>query len=188
MLSAPPPSHCPPSGENSADGDAADRAARQQVHTLYAEHHGWLEGWLRRKLDNRSDAADLAQDVYLRVLLTRRLPEVGQSRAYLMTIAKGLVVDFHRRRHIERAYREALACAPELHAPDPQTRLLIIETLCEIDAALDTLAPRARQALLMSQLEGLTYRQIAERLGVSVSSVQKYMLDAVQACYAAAYE
>ncbi|MGI4814629.1 MAG: sigma factor [Janthinobacterium lividum] len=68
------------------------------VHTLYADHHAWLQRWLRRKLGCAFEAADLAHDVYVRLLVSRRLPLAHESRAYLTQIAKGLVVDLFRPR------------------------------------------------------------------------------------------
>ncbi|MNE78787.1 putative RNA polymerase sigma factor FecI [compost metagenome] len=56
-----------------------------------------------------------------------------------------------------------------------------------IDRMLDSLAPKVRTTLLMSQFEGLSYAEIAEHLGVSLSSVQKYMTRAIQACYSVMY-
>jgi RNA polymerase sigma-70 factor (ECF subfamily) len=65
---------------------------------------------------------------------------------------------------------------------------LILETLTQIDAMLDRMPDNVRQAFLLSQFEGLSYAQIAERLGVTVSSVQKYMTRAILACYQLVYE
>lgn len=42
--------------------------AENQVHVLYTDYHGWLYGWLRRKLGNACDTADIAQDTFMRVL------------------------------------------------------------------------------------------------------------------------
>jgi RNA polymerase sigma-70 factor (ECF subfamily) len=53
---------------------------------------------------------------------------------------------------------------------------------------LDRMPDNVRQAFMLSQFEGLSYAQIAERLGVTVSSVQKYMTRAIVACYQVAYE
>jgi RNA polymerase sigma-70 factor (ECF subfamily) len=73
------------------------------VQTLYSDHHGWLRGWLRGKLGNASDAADLAQDVFVRVLARRQPMQAREPRAYLSTIARGLVIDHWRRRELEQA-------------------------------------------------------------------------------------
>lgn len=77
---------------------------------------------------------------------------------------------------------------PEPQTPSLEDRALILETLLQIDAMLDTMPGKVRQAFILSQFEGLTYAQIAERLGVTVSSVQKYMIRAIQACYRVLYE
>ncbi|KAJ9626678.1 hypothetical protein H2201_009395, partial [Coniosporium apollinis] len=70
----------------------------------------WLRDWLRRKTGCPFDAADLTHDTYLKVLVrdddTRTLRE---PRAYLTTIAHGLMVNLFRRRDIERAYLDSLA-------------------------------------------------------------------------------
>ena len=44
------------------------------VHNLYASHHGWLRNWLRKRLGNTFDAADLAQDTFIRIIEARRKP------------------------------------------------------------------------------------------------------------------
>lgn len=158
------------------------------VAELYADHHGWLHAWLRRKLNCTHRAADLAHDTFLRLLVSGRLPEPEFSRAYLTRIAKGLMVDQFRRRQIEQTWLDALAQLPEEHAPSPETRALLIETLIAIDAALNRLPALVREAFLLSQFDGLTYATIAERLGIAQATVRKYMLKATLACYAALEE
>lgn len=162
-------------------------ASLQPLDALYRNHHGWLQGWLRRRLGDRERAADIAQDTFLRLLVTRRLPEQGEGRRYLTQIARNLIIDQWRRQRIEQAYLESLAALPEPETPSLETRAMVIETLIQIDAMLDGMPAKVREAFLLSQFEGLTYPQIAERLEVSVSSVQKYMLRAIAACYQVLY-
>jgi RNA polymerase sigma-70 factor (ECF subfamily) len=167
---------------------AASKHALPYIEALYTDHHTWLKSWLHRRLGCSQRAADLAHDTYLRILVSGRAPGPGQARPYLMQIAKGLVVDQHRRRVVEAAYLESIAHLPEAQAPSPETGALVIETLLEIDAILDRLPAKVRQAFLLSQIDGLAYAEIAHRLGVTISSVQKYMCKALQACYQALYE
>lgn len=155
---------------------------QEQIALLYCDHHGWLNSWLRRRLGDVADAADLAQDTYLRLLNSGRLPPPDESRRHLVQIAKGLMIDLYRRRQVEAAYLESLADLPAASQPSEETRRLIIETLLELDALLQALAPKARAAFLLCRLEGLTYREIATRLEVSVSSVEKYIASALIAC------
>jgi RNA polymerase sigma-70 factor (ECF subfamily) len=100
----------------------------------------------------------------------------------LAHIAKGLVVDRWRRQEVERAYLESVAQLPEALVPSPESRLLILETLCRLEAMLQSLPALTRQAFLMSQLDGLTYSAIAEQLGVSLITVKRHMRTAFVAC------
>ena len=166
---------------------SADRSLNLEIHHLYCDHHGWLQGWLARKLGNASDAADLAHDTFVRLLTRQTARSMGsEPRALLTHIAKGLVVDRWRRQDVERAYLETIAHLPEPEVPSPETRWLILETLYRIEAMLRDLPEKTRQAFLMSQIDGLTYPQIAEELGVSLVSVKRYMRDAFLACLSVA--
>lgn len=162
---------------------SADSSQQQDMHILYRDHHGWLQGWLRGKLGCADNAADLAQDTFMRVLQKREADAVRAPRAYLGTIARGLVADFFRRQDLERAYLDVLASLPEPEVPSPETRAILLEALIAIDAMLDGMKPVVRQAFLMSQLEGMTYEQIAVKLGITKRTVSNYMCKAIEHCY-----
>lgn len=159
---------------------AESNASTHAFTTLYSDHHGWLHGWLQRRLGNAWDAADLTQDTFLRVL-GRQLAG-NEPRALLTHIAKGLVVDRWRRQEVEKAYLQALAQVPEALAPSAESRWLILETLCRLEAMLQSLPALTRQAFLLSQLDGLTYGAIAEQLGISLITVKRHMRTAFIAC------
>ena len=152
----------------------------EQVKSIYDAHHGWLECWLRKRLGNASDAADLAQDTFVRVL-TKEMA-IREPRAMLTTIAQGMVANFYRRRDIELAYEQALAAWPEQHAMSPETRAIMLETLVEIDALLNGLPPLVRESFLLSQLDGMGQADIAERLGISLATVKRHIAKAMLHC------
>ena len=156
----------------------ADPSLQKAVHTLYEDHHSWLCGWLRGKLGCVEHAADLAQDTFIRVLTLRKAVELRQPRAYLSSV----MIDMFRRRALEQAYLETLATRPELVEVSPEARLLIIETLMEIDRLLDGLGTRTREIFLMAQLDGLSYVEIARRLNVSLTTVKKHAVRALTHC------
>nr|WP_314571068.1 sigma-70 family RNA polymerase sigma factor [uncultured Pseudomonas sp.] len=161
----------------------------QDVEVLYVRHHSWLKGWLQRRLGQAADADDLAQDTFVRIIRSRNpVAELKQPLAYLATIANSLLVNRWRRLAVERAYAEALATQPEHVELSAEQRYLLIETLTEIDALLQGLSPRVREIFLLSQLDGMTYKQIAAQLGLSVNQVQKSMLKAFSRCYASLFE
>ncbi|WP_321531274.1 sigma-70 family RNA polymerase sigma factor [uncultured Desulfuromonas sp.] len=161
----------------------SEKRLRSDLHDLYLDHHGWLVGWLNRRVHNAHDAGDLAQDLFTRLLGRKTdLSAIAQPRAWLATMAHGMMVDHLRRRDIERAYAEALAALPADHAPSPETHAMLLDTLAAIDALLKGLKPRTRTIFLLSRLDGLPYARIAEELGVSLSTVEKDMSRAIRHC------
>jgi len=167
--------------------DAAKAAATIDacpVDQLYRSHHGWLQSWLYKRLGSRPDAADLAQDTFVRVLGHPAIvPELAEPRAFLATLARRVLSNFHRRRQIEQAYLEALAAQPEAVACSPEDRALVLEALVEIDRLLDGLPGPVRRAFLLSQLDGLKQAEVAARLGVSLPTAKRYIARAVQQCF-----
>ena len=161
----------------------ADAAA---AGVLFHDHHSWLLGRLQQRLRNRAEAEDVASETFVRVIGYERVRAMDEPRAYLTTVAKSVLMRQWRRRELERAYLDSLAAWPEAMAPSAEERVQLLRQLERIAQALDTLSPRARRAFLLSQLDGLTYAEIALQLGVSVSSVRQYMAQGLHACLLAA--
>ncbi|MBV4500516.1 sigma-70 family RNA polymerase sigma factor [Pseudomonas shirazensis] len=161
---------------------SVDYSQQNAVQSLYQTHHQWLCGWLRQRLGCVDNAADLAQDTFIRVITQRKATELREPRAYLSTIARSLMIDMFRRRYLEQAYLETLALSPEPLDISPETRALIIETLMEIDRMLDGLGGRAREIFLLAQLDGLSYVEIGRRLNISVNTVKKHAVRALTHC------
>lgn len=158
--------------------------AHTDIHHLYTDHHGWLRGWLGKKLGCSEAAADVAQDTFIRLLTRRRgsLEQDQEPRALLTHIARCLVIDHWRRQDVERAYLETLAHLPEAETPSPETHWQILEALYQIEAMLRTLPPLTREVFLLAQLDGLKYAEIARHTGVSLPTVKRHMRNAFIAC------
>jgi RNA polymerase sigma-70 factor (ECF subfamily) len=154
------------------------------VHHLYSQHNRWLIGWLTNKLDCPQNAFDLSQDTFMRIIAKGNASSIEQPRAYLTTIAKGLLVNWYRRQSLERCYLEALAQNTTLVSLSSEQYHLVLETLNEIDAALDTLKPAIKNAFLLAQIEGLKYQQIADNMGISLITVKRYIKQALVHCLA----
>ena len=152
------------------------------LSNLYTQHHGWLYGWLRGKLGNSGDAADLAQDTFVRLMDRREAALLREPRGYLATIARGLLIDRYRRQALEQAYLEALAQQPEAQSISAETHAIIIETLLAVDRLLDRLGQRTRTIFLLAQIEELSYVEIGKRLGVSLPTVKKHLVRAYTEC------
>lgn len=84
------------------------------IGELYQHHSCWLTDWLRRRLGCPHRAADLAHDTFERLLGMHAPAGLREPRAFLTTIARGLVVDHRRREALgswTRCFRY-LSCAP----------------------------------------------------------------------------
>jgi len=157
------------------------------VEGLYSDHHNWLKGWLKHRLGCSETAADLAQDTFVRILLKENPVQPDSPRAYLSTVARGLMMNHWRRQALERAYLELLAAQPEALAPSEEERYQLLETLMQLSEILDGLSQRDKQVFLLARLDGLKYQQIAEQLDISLNMVQKAMLRAMRNCYDVLY-
>ena len=166
---------------------SANRHQHQAIDQLYSHHHSWLQSWLRKRLGSAADAADLAQDTFVRLLQRREHLQLNTPRAFLRTVARGLVIDHWRREELHKAYLEALAQVPEAQAPSAETRELLLELLERIARMLDGLKPKVRRAFLLAQCEGLKHQAIADQMGISVRTVERYIADALYHCYLLRY-
>ena len=159
------------------------------VGEVYCAHHGWLYALLRRRLGDAADAADLAQDAFVRLLARpRRFDSAEGTRAYLSTVARGLCVDLWRRREVERAWLETLAVHPEITEPSAEHRVQILQTLYEVDRVLADLPPKVGRAFMMGMVFEETDARIAAELGVSDRMVRKYMARAMLHCMHLAWQ
>lgn len=157
-------------------------AQTSMVEAIYRQEHGWLKAWLQRNLGTSALAADLAHDTFVRLLVSPEIDRMRQPRAFLRTVAHGLLVNHWRRQDMEQAWAETLAGLPQPLSPSPEDSAIALQTLQLVDAMLERLNPKARAAFLLSQLDGLTYAAIAIQLKVSERMVKKYMAQAMFEC------
>jgi RNA polymerase sigma-19 factor, ECF subfamily len=157
------------------------------VGALYRDHRSWLLSWLRRNVACPHRAEDLSQDTFMRLLGREELKTPHEPRAFLVSVAKGLLFDYFRRAALEQAYLTELMQIPEDEQPSLEEQQMILEDLKTIDRLLGKLSSKSRAAFLYNRLDGLTHAEIAERLGVSVPRVRQYLAQGIRQCYVALY-
>jgi len=138
-----------------------------------------LMQFLRRNNRNRSDVADLCQDVYIRVYEAARegLPE--RAKPFVLATARNLLIN--RVRHEQVVSIEAVADLDTLNIamdePGPDRVVMARETLRRLQGALDRLPRRCREAVIMRKIEGLSRPEIATRMGIAEQTVNRHLTD-----------
>ena len=153
---------------------------------LFAEHHASLSGYFRRRVLDRGDAEDLAQEVYLRLLRSDAGAhrEIQNPEAYLYTVAANLAREHAAARSrapisAEDIDRVADSIPDERLSDEALDRERRYRLLAEV---IDGLPPKNRAVLLMQHRDDLSYREIAERLQVSTHMVKKHVVKALALC------
>lgn len=155
------------------------------IENLYDENSLWLQGWLRRRLGCAADAADLAHDVFVRLLRrppARAFDNHHEARSYLCQMAGGMCINLWQRREIEQAWLDVLAAQPEESLPSAEDQAIILQSLHEIGKMLLTLPPKAATAFVLAEACGMTDKEVAQELGVSARMVRKYLARAMLGC------
>ncbi|MFN3522567.1 MAG: RNA polymerase sigma factor [Phenylobacterium sp.] len=147
-----------------------------------------LVAYLRRRARKDEDAEDLAQEAFVRFHRAGHDLAAADARPLLFVIARNLQLDrwkAHGREALRRSPDDVhdLDAGPRAlvsDAPGADRRLIDRQDLAAAAAAIRALPPKTRDAFLLHRFESLTYRQIAVRLGVSVSMVEKHIAEALR--------
>ena len=170
--------------------DRNARTKREFIDQLVSDYGASLERFLQRKLESPADAAEVAQEAYLRLYRLDHPEQLDNARAFLFQVASNLAVDQLRRRSLHYRFLKTEQAQQgdgepaDLNAngASPEDILDAREKLQRIYRAMEKLPQRTRQAFLLHRNAGLSYTDIARELGVSVSSVEKYILQALKQC------
>jgi RNA polymerase sigma factor (sigma-70 family) len=155
------------------------------VERLFAEHRAALQTFFQRRIRSKSEAPDLAQEVYVRMLRISDQTAIRNPVHYLYTVANNLVKE-----HAALEHRQANSVDIDEAPPHSQ-----LETLPAFDGDLDAtqrvarlgvvlkqLRPKCRAAVELRFTHGLSYREIALHLEVSPQMAKKYVAQALGHC------
>jgi|SRR5215475_8643425 len=155
----------------------------RRISEIIAEEGARLQNFVRRRVPNEADVEDLLQDVFYEVTLAQRLAEpVERWSAWMFRVARNRIIDLFRKKKMESLSREPVAVSEEgepllleevLPSPDagPEAAYVRSVLLEEIDEALDELPPEQREVFLAHEVEGYSFKEIAERTGVGVNTL-----------------
>jgi RNA polymerase sigma-70 factor (ECF subfamily) len=127
---------------------------------------------------DRAKAQEAAQEVFLRFYLERRKGvDIQNARGWVFRVAHNLGLDWRAKDRLQ-PFDEAAASALEDRRPRIDTFLIREERMVRIGEAWKELSPQQQQCLHL-RAEGLRYREIAETMGISISSVREFLTRAV---------
>lgn len=155
------------------------------VERLFAEHRRALQAFFYRRIRTKSDAPDLAQEVYVRMLRVGDMHAIRNPEHYLYTVASNLakeyaVLDRWQARSVDVEGTNIQQLLGELPTVDAQVD--ISRRVTRLRAVLAQLSPKCRAAVVLQYRYGLSYADIAERLHVSPHMVKKYLAQALAHC------
>jgi RNA polymerase sigma factor (sigma-70 family) len=154
----------------------------RQITEIIAEQRLRLRNFIRGYVPTEADVEDLLQDVFLRAIEAYRLPEpVEQWGAWMFRVARNRIVDFFRRRRV-RGTEASAATSDEGEGRRPEDDLpsrdagpaeayaqAVLQT--ELIEALDELPAEQREVFMAHEIEGLSFKEISARSGVSVNTL-----------------
>jgi RNA polymerase sigma-70 factor (ECF subfamily) len=162
------------------DGDA------QAFDELYSRHRGGLFRFILRQCSLRSQAEEIFQDVWMKLVQSRKRYEVAAKfRTYLYTIAHRRLIDFYRS-HASEVYlsyaegeEDPIAEIAASRVDEPHVQAESREQGARLLRLLQTLSAPQREAFLLSEESGLTLEEIAAATGVSFEAVKSRLRYAV---------
>ncbi len=149
--------------------------------SLFDRFRGPLTRYFAGRTKDRSEIDDLVQEVFLRLAKRGDVADIEATGGYVFETAASVVNDRLRRRRVRNAEQHA-TFDPERHDRvefGPDRVLLAQERLRLATSALRELPERTQYIFVLRRLEGMRYKQISNRLGISVSAVEKHMERAI---------
>ena len=151
---------------------------------IFRLQYDQLLRFCRIRISHAADAEDLVQDAFLSVRRAYPGKGIDELRPLLFTALRNLTLDYLKSGYARQRRSSAeigemgefLACPRSV---TPETQLRDAQLLAIMQAGLSALDPRKREALLLSRLERLTHKEIAERLSVSPRTVRSDITDAM---------
>lgn len=142
-----------------------ERVAREHKDRVFG-HAVWM-------LRDREDAGDVAQEALMRLWQHRETVPVEAAKTWLLKTTHRLCVDRHRRRRTRREVPERYdAVPPSDPTPDPERRALGGSVGDALERALALLDDRDRAIVLLREVEGLAYEEIAETFGIPLGTLK----------------
>lgn len=148
----------------------------KQFSALFSAFAGELTAYVRRRWPNEQ-ATDIVQEAFLRLMEYPKPETIKEPRAFLLRTANNVAVDYFRRNQTRDRYADYDAEPDTVkdNRSQPDRKCEETEELEILSAWLEELPELQRHAFVLSRIEGLPHKEIAKRLGISVSTSERYV-------------
>lgn len=160
------------------------RPPASPIQGAFETHQLALKRFIARYLHDRHDVEDVAQESFLRAYQAEFKVDVRQPKSFLFRIAKNIAISQLRQKsrqitdYIEDQKTED-SLLGEWTLEDEVMARQRLGIYCD---AVATLAPQCRRVYIMRKVYGMPHKEIAERLGIAVKTVEKHLYKGVRAC------
>jgi RNA polymerase sigma factor (sigma-70 family) len=143
-----------------------------------------LVRFLARRLRSVADARDVAHEAYIRLLRVKRKDLIRDPQAYLYRIAVNILYEFELKKKADAVglARCAESQVAEADFGHPEQDVEVLQTRKRIEAVLGELSPRCRAVFILYRRDGLSYKEIGARIGISTNMVKKYLARGLRHC------
>lgn len=168
--------NCP--GTASGPPDAAEIGALRQARLdeLFRREAPYLQSYFRRRMRPGEEALDFVQEAFVRLAQAAERAFPARPAAFLQRVARNILIDRTRRL---KPQGEADPAELAVRA-EQEDHLLMEDAMAIYQATLDRLPERTKVIFLFHRVDDLPYREIAERLGISISAVHKHIARALE--------
>lgn len=159
------------------------------IDTLFADHRREIESFLTKKCNCPETAADLTQEVYLRLLEKQTLTNESNVRAYLYKTAKNIAINHQisdQRR--QKLWQSASEPTEKINTISPERVTSDTQKLAELNSALSELPLLCQQVFILTRIKGMKQKEVATKLGIHITTVEKNLSKAVRHCFASVLE
>ncbi|MCW1734359.1 RNA polymerase sigma factor [Anaerorudis cellulosivorans] len=146
---------------------------------LFERYHKKLYAYLMRLLDSKEDAEEIVQESFIKIWEKREEFIEGYSfDAFLFKIAKNTFLNFTREKVNRRVFEDHFQLINEVESGKTDDYVIFKETREIIRLIIEGMPPRRREVFMMRKVEGLSRKEISEKLGISVITVDSQLLKA----------
>lgn len=172
-----------PSDDKSGQKHAADGDYHAEITALYQDYNETLVRYLAIRLRSRQDAVEVAQEAYIRLIRRENLKGIDCFQSFLFRTATNISIDLQRQRARQaKNFASSKFLLGDIDEITPERTLNARQRISALKEVLEDLPPKCREAFMLYKFKNLEHAEIAKKMGLSVSSVRKYIARGLTFC------